>query len=188
MSDTREALVAHLERVGMGYGLHDGLKREVLAAWADAILAEFDVTPRGEVMADLPGFEGTRTALDGLSIKPPVYGTTDYVGMGRDTARRTASLLDGAPTALPPIEDLTRAMHAEVCCPCDPTGCDVQYVPEVRYARAVLALLPGRAEAEVRAEAAESLRGWVADTPHMAGKGYVLAAADKIEGKEARRG
>ena len=44
------------------------------------------------------------------------------------------------PTALPSVEDVVRAMHAEVCCPCDPTGCDVLYVPEVRYARAVLAL------------------------------------------------
>ena len=48
MTDIREALVAHLERVGVGYGLHDGLKREVLGAWADAILAEFDVAERGE--------------------------------------------------------------------------------------------------------------------------------------------
>lgn len=46
MTDAREALAAHLERTGMGYGLHDGLKREVLGAWADAILAEFDVTER----------------------------------------------------------------------------------------------------------------------------------------------
>lgn len=46
MTDIREALVSHLERVGVGYGLHDGLKREVLGAWADAILAEFDVAPR----------------------------------------------------------------------------------------------------------------------------------------------
>lgn len=47
MTDIRESLVSHLERVGVGYGLHDGLKREVLGAWADAILAA-GWTPPGE--------------------------------------------------------------------------------------------------------------------------------------------
>lgn len=48
---------------------------------------------------------------------------------------------------------VVRAMHAEVCCPCDPTGCDVAEVSENRYADAVLDLWPGRSEAEVKAEA-----------------------------------
>ena len=35
------------------------------------------------------------------------------------------------------IEQATKAMHAEVCCPCDPQGCDWAHTPEARYARAL---------------------------------------------------
>ena len=33
------------------------------------------------------------------------------------------------------IESATKTMHAEVCCPCDPQGCDWEHTPEARYAR-----------------------------------------------------
>ena len=32
------------------------------------------------------------------------------------------------------IEQATKAMHAEVCCPCDPKGCDWTRTREVRHA------------------------------------------------------
>ena len=35
------------------------------------------------------------------------------------------------------IEQATKTMHAEVCCPCDPQGCDWTHTPEARYARAL---------------------------------------------------
>lgn len=35
------------------------------------------------------------------------------------------------------IEQATKTMHAEVCCPCDPQGCDWTHTREVRYARAL---------------------------------------------------
>lgn len=35
------------------------------------------------------------------------------------------------------IERATKTMHAEVCCPCDPQGCDWTHTREVRYARAL---------------------------------------------------
>lgn len=35
------------------------------------------------------------------------------------------------------IEQATKVMHAEVCCPCDPQGCDWTHTPEARYARAL---------------------------------------------------
>ena len=70
----------------------------------------------------------------------------------------------------PDREAIVRAMHAEVCCPCDPTGCDVAEVSENRYAHAVLALLPGRSEAEVLREAA----GFFRDTLHDHGAAGVL--------------
>ena len=35
------------------------------------------------------------------------------------------------------IEQATKAMHAEVCCPCDPQGCDWTHTREARYARAL---------------------------------------------------
>ena len=35
------------------------------------------------------------------------------------------------------IETATKVMHAEVCCPCDPQGCDWTTTPEVRYAKAL---------------------------------------------------
>ena len=36
------------------------------------------------------------------------------------------------------IEQATKAMHAEVCCPCDPQGCDWIYTREARYAYALV--------------------------------------------------
>ena len=35
------------------------------------------------------------------------------------------------------IEMATKTMHTEVCCPCDPQGCDWTTTPEVRYAKAL---------------------------------------------------
>lgn len=35
------------------------------------------------------------------------------------------------------IEQATQVMHAEVCCPCDPQGCDWTRTREARYARAL---------------------------------------------------
>lgn len=35
------------------------------------------------------------------------------------------------------IEKATKTMHAEVCCPCDPQGCDWTTTPEARYAEAL---------------------------------------------------
>ena len=35
------------------------------------------------------------------------------------------------------IEQATKVMHAEVCCPCDPQGCDWTHTREVRYAHAL---------------------------------------------------
>lgn len=35
------------------------------------------------------------------------------------------------------IEQVAKTMHAEVCCPCDPQGCDWTTTPEARYAKAL---------------------------------------------------
>lgn len=35
------------------------------------------------------------------------------------------------------IERATKTMHAEVCCPCDPKGCDWTHAREAQYARAL---------------------------------------------------
>ena len=35
------------------------------------------------------------------------------------------------------IEQATKVMHAKVCCPCDPEGCDWTETPEARYAWAL---------------------------------------------------
>ena len=35
------------------------------------------------------------------------------------------------------IEQATKVMHAEVCCPCDPKGCDWTRTREARYAYAL---------------------------------------------------
>lgn len=35
------------------------------------------------------------------------------------------------------VEQATKVMHAEVCCPCDPQGCNWVHTPEARYARAL---------------------------------------------------
>ena len=32
------------------------------------------------------------------------------------------------------IEEATKAMHAEVCCPCDPQGCDWTHTREIQHA------------------------------------------------------
>lgn len=37
------------------------------------------------------------------------------------------------------VEKATKVMHFEVCCPCDPQGCDWTHTREVRYARALAA-------------------------------------------------
>ena len=48
---------------------------------------------------------------------------------------------DPTTTTTPPtdavVEQATKVMHAEVCCPCDPKGCAWAHTPEVRYARAL---------------------------------------------------
>ena len=35
------------------------------------------------------------------------------------------------------IEEATKVMHAEVCCPCDPQGCDWTHTREASYSRAL---------------------------------------------------
>jgi hypothetical protein len=147
MTDPREALVALLGRPDHApmsthdprdgscqscpWPLHEMPPEDI----ADAILDEFDVTPRGEgVTIQIGGSRAGKTQALAEQVAEAV--------MERGGSATVISL--------PSVEDLTRAMHAEVCCPCDPTGCDVQDVPEARYARAVLAMLPGRTEAEVR--------------------------------------
>ena len=35
------------------------------------------------------------------------------------------------------IEQATKVMHADVCCPCDPQGCDWTRTREARYAHAL---------------------------------------------------
>ena len=35
------------------------------------------------------------------------------------------------------LEQATKVMHAEVCCPCDPQGCDWTHTREARYAHAL---------------------------------------------------
>ena len=265
MSDAREALVALIRRE---YDKHPVDRYPTEGALADAILAEFDVTPKFtsestlgqiadalrpmreagmtrsavEFVVDQVWFDVTERGEGQASAKlgqdlaedlrraadrccqcddehcyqPPVYGTVDYVGMGRDLARKIASLLDGAPTTLPSVEagevaqDPREVAHIECDCVPDlgPSHCHLcgtragtpvpwskvhppttlpseedvaralrerhakdgsaigswEDVPEgvrVGYranARAVLALLPGRTEAEVKAEAlAEAL-------------------------------
>lgn len=129
MSDIREALVAHLERSGIGYGLHDGLKRDVLGAWADAILAEFDVTERG---------------VHNHDIDPACPETRLPDGSPRGECTTNAS----PPTVKPTLEQVVDVLAAQ------PPGRGEWTSSRImQTARAVLALFPGRTEAEVKAEA-----------------------------------
>jgi hypothetical protein len=48
--EQREALERLLRKLGMGYGLHDGMRQVVLTEWADAILAAGWASP--EVLAE----------------------------------------------------------------------------------------------------------------------------------------
>ena len=82
------------------------------------------------------------------------------------------------------IEKATKAMHAEVCCPCDPTGCDWTHTSEARYARAL-------ADAGLLARPLPS-REQVADVilaESMFGSRTPIAAADAVlallKGQEA---
>lgn len=150
-------------------GVHPDAWPHIAMAAADAILAELDVTERGK---------GTAIQIGGSRA-----GKTQALAerVADEVMKRGGS---ATVTSLPSVEDLTRAMHAEVCCPCDPTGCDVQDVPEARYARAVLALLPGRTETEVKAEALrEAAPGCNCEDDYA----RLNDRADRIE-KEARRG
>ena len=58
------------------------------------------------------------------------------------------------------IEQATKTMHAEVCCPCDPQGCDWTHTREARYAHALadagLLARPLPAKDDI----AEELTGW----------------------------
>ena len=62
------------------------------------------------------------------------------------------------------IEPATKVMHAEVCCPCDPQGCDWTTTPEARYARALAdAGLLARPLPD-REETAGTIAGWMYTT------------------------
>jgi len=133
--------------VGVGYGLHDGLKREVLGAWADAILAEFDVTPRGQ------NHGGSASVLPSVEDE---HAYTKGYRRGHHAATR-AHL-----ATLPSVEDVARVLaeHEHDVTSYDAWdlhGCDCGWeVPDdddkwshyrAHLARAVLALFPGRTEA-----------------------------------------
>lgn len=145
MADPREALVALLGRPDHApmsthdprdgscqscpWPLHEMPPEDI----ADAILAEFDVTPRGEVATDADWREAQ--ALVGQDGNVP----------------------ESAPTTRPSVEDVARAIHSAH----NPiTGEipaweeeDPDWIRTYRdMARAVLALLPGRSEAEVYRE------------------------------------
>ena len=59
------------------------------------------------------------------------------------------------------LEQATKVMHAEVCCPCDPKGCDWTHTPEARYARALADAGLLARPLPTREEIADELNGWL---------------------------
>ena len=118
-----------------------------------------------------------------------------FIRSNEDAADAALAVVRDHLPVKPDREAIVRAMHAEVCCPCDPTGCDVAEVSENRYADAVLDLWPGRSEAEVKAEALREAADWLAhmddgrDTgQHRAGRDIIARLRDRADRLAAEGG
>lgn len=135
MADPREALVALLHNEGDG-GIWEHFDRKNSEAVADAILAKFDVTPRGVHNHDIdPACPETRLP---------------------DGSLRGACATDAAPpTVKPSVEDVARR-HSRVSmdgtCICGAEGIGFVLGYGEHLVAETLALFPGRTEAEVYKE------------------------------------
>ena len=144
MADTREALVALLHRAVYE---RVWVTRRGLEAQADAILAEFDVTPRGEhptVDENYPGEDADENFRQTV-----IYRLTTFPqDSPEDHAEAFLAVLNlTQPTALPSVEDVARVLYARMR-ETTPNGSrHPDWDPESRFAepwlgdaRAVLAL------------------------------------------------
>ena len=179
MTDPREALVAllnHPDHAPMSthdprdgscqscpWPLHEMPPEDI----ADAILAEFDVTPRGEgqwweSLVEAPCDQGHRVFIDD--------------GDGGVYACPACAL---PPTVKPSLEQVVDALAAQ-----RPGSAEWTSSRIMQTARTILALLPGRTETEVKAEALrEAAPGCNCEDDYA----RLNDRADRIE-KEADRG